>query len=405
MISRELYLRRLRQLKDLHVVKVVSGVRRTGKSTLLLQFRNELIKSPEIQESQVLYYNLEDKLLEKYTTDANLLHDEILKKTLKSDKKFYVFIDEVQLIPEFEKTVDSLFIRDNIDLYITGSNAYMTSSAISTMLTGRYIEIEVTPLSLAEFAEFFPSQDTATIFNNYLLYGGFPEVANFLVAGSESEVSAYLSSIYWTILEKDIKLGGAVKSLSDFENLTKFCMNNIGSIVSPNRIATTMTANQQTIDTKTVERYLEILTSCFVLYRTERFDVRGKKLLQTLQKYYCVDNGLVNTLVGTSVSADLGHKLENIVYLELKRRYKDVWIGKNYEKEIDFVVRTEDGNLEYYQVSQSLISPETRERELKAFPSMNDEYKKTVLSLDMLDTIEDNGIRHKNLIKWLMEKK
>ncbi|MBQ9016858.1 ATP-binding protein [Candidatus Saccharibacteria bacterium] len=402
MIIRDSYLDKLSALKDINVIKIVTGVRRCGKSTLLMQFRDRL-KKEGVKSKNIISYNLEDKANERFTQDKNLLHDTILKR-LDPRSRNYVFIDEVQLAPDFEKTLDSLFIRDNIDLYVTGSNANMTSSQLSTLLSGRYVEIEMLPLSFSEFMKFpvDAQPDRLSAFQKYLQYGGFPEVANLLAAKSEAEIPLYLRSIYETVLEKDIKTRRNIRFMDDFSNVVSFMFNNIGSITSPNNIANVLRQENKVIDKATVDGFLSALADCFILYPVRRFDIRGKSLLRTREKYYAVDIGLVNSLLGLPSTTDVGHRLENLVYLELRKRYDgQVWVGKNYDKEIDFVVKNRSGLTEYFQIAETVSSAKTLTRELSALDT-RDEYRKTLLTMDLISSNE-NGIIQKNIIDWLLE--
>ena len=401
-MKRTSYLEKLDTLRDVNAIKVVTGVRRSGKSTILMQFRERLVEQG-VEWQCVQSYNLENKLNEKYTMDPDLLHDEILGR-LAPDKMNYVFIDEVQLVPEFEKTLDSLFLRDNIDLYVTGSNADITSSELGTLLSGRYIEVKMQPLTFSEFLEFFPDaeRDSFRKFQWFMQYGGFPEVANMLAAGKQDAVTAYLRSIYNTVLEEDIRKRKKIRFMDDFRRVVEYAFNNVGNITSPNNISNVLRQENSVIDKTTVAGYLEALGECYVMYPVRRFDIRGKQLLKTLEKYYAVDMGLVDAVLGLPSDADSGHRLENVVFLELNKRYDGkVWVGKNYEKEIDFVVKQSDGTLEYYQVAETATGA-TYEREVASIANTGDKYRKTLLTLDLMET-DNGGIRRKNVVNWLME--
>lgn len=385
------------------MIKVVTGVRRSGKSTLLEQFRERLAENG-VPAARIQFYNLEDKLNKKYTLDADLLHDDILD-TLAKDAMNYIFIDEVQLIPDFEKTLDSLHLRKNIDLYVTGSNADITSSEIGTLLSGRYVEIKMQPLTFSEFLQFFPDGevDKFAKFQIFMRYGGFPEVAKLLAAGREMAVAPYLRGIYDTVLEKDIKTRKNIRFMDDFRNLVNFTFNNVGNVTSPNNISNVLRGENQIIDKATVSSYLDALSDCYILYPTQRFDIRGKQLLKTLEKYYAVDLGLVDAVLGMPSGADVGHRLENIVFLELFKRYDGkVWVGKNYEKEIDFVCKNLDGTLDYYQVAETAAGPETLARELSSIENTGDKYRKTLLTLDLIET-DESGVAKRNIVNWLCD--
>lgn len=401
MVKREKYLEKLRQLRDMNVIKIVTGVRRSGKSTLLNQFRQEL-RETGVGNKNIQTFNLEERENQGFIKTPDLLYDTIIERCEKNQQN-YVFIDEIQMIPGFEMIVDSLFVKDDIDLYITGSNAYMTSSELATLLSGRYVEIKMQPLTFAEFIQFFPNDaDKFSRFQQFMRYGGFPEVANFLAGGAEGQIPLYLQGIYDTVLEKDIKLRKQIRSMEDFRNVARFTFDNIGSISSPTNISNVLRQNNQVVARQTVDNYLIALQDCYIIYKASRFDIRGKKLLQTLEKYYAVDLGLVDTVLGRPSNADLGHRLENVVYLELLSRYGKVWVGKNYEKEIDFVVKNSDGITEYFQVSQSVIDRDTLKREAGAFKNTGDNYRRTLLTLDMFDT-DESGIERRNVVDWLLE--
>lgn len=396
-MKRESYLKILRDGKDINLIKVVTGVRRCGKSTLMQHFRDELA---EQKAGKIFYYNLEEKENQRFTEDPDSLYSEIVSH-LDSGRN-YIFLDEIQMVPEFERMLDSLYVKPNTDVYITGSNAYMLSSDLATLLTGRYLEVRMQPLTFAEYRQFFPdSQDRTRLFQQFMRYGGFPEVANMLARGAEAQVPRYLQGVYDTILEKDIKKRRQIRSMEDFRKVALYGFDTAGSTTSPNRIANVLRADGTVIDRATVENYLEALADCFLLYRAQRYDIRGKELLRTLEKYYSVDLGLTDVLLGKPAQADLGHRLENLVYLELLKRYGAVRIGKNYEKEIDFVVRNRAGEPEYFQVAQTLAAPGTLERELSALENTGDHYQRTILSLDPLEASE-HGVACKNLIDWLL---
>ena len=398
MIKRESYLQTLRNLRDVNVIKVATGVRRSGKSTILTQFREEL----EDAGLKTIFYNLEEKENERFTRDPDSLYHQIISEIDPSVMN-YIFIDEVQMVPEFERMLDSLFIKPYTDIYVTGSNAYMLSSDIATILTGRYVELKVQPLTFSEFVQFFQTpHDRQQLFQTYLESGGFPEVANMLSGQAATETTLYLQSVFQTILEKDIKKRKEIRDMEDFRRVALYCLDNIGNLTSANSIANALNAASRVIDRKTVDEYIQAMIDCFLFYRAERYDIRGKNILRTGEKYYTVDLGLANALLGRPSSANLGHRLENIVYLELKRRYGDVWIGKNYDKEIDFVVKNRQGETEYYQVSLTIADQSTLDRELSAIENTGDYYRRTILTLDLIDT-DEKGIQCRNVINWLLD--
>ena len=400
MIKREIYLQILRNLLYSNVIKVITGIRRSGKSTLFKQFQEELIASG-VKSRNIVYLNLEEMeneaLLERF-----VLHDYILKNT-NPRKKNYVFLDEIQNVPNFEKLIDSLFVKKYIDLYITGSNAYFLSSELATLLTGRYIEIKILPFSFSEFSQNYAGKKNIhEIFEDFMLYGGFPEAANMLQTPAKSEINAYLSSIYSTILEKDIMRRKKIRSKFDFESLYRFMLDSVGSLASPNNIAEMLTRNGNKINNDTVENYLTCLSDAFLLYPVQRYDIRGKKLLQTQNKFYSVDIGLLLAVLGRDTKVNRGHLFENIIYLELIRRYKSIYVGKNAETEVDFVAKDENGLLAYYQVSLTVRNEQTLNRELAPFQNIKDNYPKYLLTLDPEEP-SYNGVMQINAIRWLSE--
>ena len=397
MIIRDSYLEILQKMKDLNVIKVVTGVRRSGKSTILEQYRDWLI-SVGIPERNVIAFNFEEEENRALREDGHLLHETIMNLIEKGTKN-YVFLDEIQLVDGFERIVDSLYVKKDIDLYITGSNSDISSSRLGTWLTGRYVEIKMQPLTFSEFTQFFPEERSRSeLFDLFIKYGGFPEVANFLVAGVGERTWLYLDGLYKTIIEKDIKKKSDLR-MEDFRNVTNFVLDNIGNVTSPSSIAGTLTERQRRVDNETVTSYLDDLMDCYVLYGVDRYDIRGKVLLKTLKKYYAVDLGLANVVLGKSADRDTGHKLENIVFLELNKRYGQVWIGKNYDKEIDFVVRNRDGETEYFQVAETATG-DTLTREKSSLDNTGDDYRKTILTMDSVET-DEGGIARRNLLKWL----
>jgi predicted AAA+ superfamily ATPase len=403
MIPRENYLEQLRQLRDEKVIKVITGIRRSGKSTLLELFKAELIESG-VDKSQIIDINFED--------DENewLLDRHILSKHIKDNmvvgKMNYIFLDEIQNVPQFEKLVDSFHIRKNVDIYITGSNAYLLSSDLATLLSGRYIEISILPFSFAEFVQSFSDKTEPTKrFNEYIHYSSFPQAVSW-IENTPDRINGYLKGIYNSVLKKDIMKRRGIKSERNFENVLKFALDSVGSPVSPNSIAEALTAEDQTIKSSTVDNYLEALTGSFVMYKANRWDIKGKKLLRTQEKYYAVDVGLRRVLLGRQNNTDIGHILENVIYLELLRRGGEVFIGKTSTgKEIDFVVKSPDGDISYYQVAASVMNEDTLERELAPLRQVQatDNYPKYLITLDTIP-FDENGIKHINAIDWLLNR-
>jgi len=409
MVIRERYLKQLRNLRDVNVIKVITGIRRAGKSTLFKQFQAELLASG-VKQKNIIYLNLEE-LENAPLLNAYMLNDYIMKMVDKKQKN-YVFLDEIQMVPEFERLADSLFVKDFIDLYITGSNAYFLSSDLATMLTGRYIEIKMMPFSFAEFVSgyanvgvenFRPLHKTKfEIFNDYLQYGGFPEVLNLLNAGKENEINGYLSSVYHTILEKDIMTRNKIRSKLDFENLARFMFDSIGSTVSPNNIANAMSTKGNKIDRRTVENYLSHLLGSFVFYQANRYDIKGKKQLQTLGKFYAVDLGFLSITFDRDTMFNKRHNLENIVFLELLRRGNTVNIGKADNTEIDFVVKNPKGDRTYIQVAWTTNEKDTFEREIRPFERVKDFNKRILLTMDIEPASSYKGIEKINVMDWLL---
>jgi len=394
MIKRQVYLNKLIKMKDKQIIKVVTGVRRCGKSTLLQLFIAYL-QDNGIKKEQIISINFED-VENEALLDYRKLHDYVTTR-LVPDQMNYVFLDEVQHVPEFQKAVDSLYIKPNVDMYITGSNAQILSSELATLLSGRYVEISMLPLSFAEYFELVGG-DQRDAWNAYFRYGGFPYAA---VIEEEDIRRDYLMGIYNTVLLKDVV---ARKRISDIPLLTsviKFLFENVGNIVSANKIADSLTSYGRKTTPITIENYIDALTSAFILYKAGRYDVKGKQHLKSLEKYYLVDVGLRRLLLGDKV-ADIGHILENIAYLELIRRGYTVEIGKVDDKEIDFVA-VKNGTKEYYQIAASVLDPSTFNREIEPLKKVADHYPKFIISMDELPMGEE-GIRQINIIDFLLQK-
>ncbi len=403
-INREAYTNKLLAYKDIDLIKVVSGVRRSGKSTLLELYRQSLLQM-NVPASQIVFLNFEDFELRRFLNDLDALYARIIGQ-LDLTQPAYVFLDEVQNVKEFERLVDGLYVKPNIDVYITGSNAFLLSGELATLLSGRYIEISILPFSFKEYL----SARKIDISNRYLNYEAlFFDYVNetSLPKGAElreigyDKIYEYLEAIYTTIIEKDISQRHQIKDKRAFENISKFVATNIGSPLSPSNIAKALKQDGQSTHNTTVEKYLEYLTASFIFYKVNRFDLKGKKQLATLEKYYIVDTGLLNILVGKERKADRGHLLENIVYLELLRRNKKIWTGTARNHKIDFVCKNNTGDLEYYQVAWHLSSESTAEREFGALEKINDNYPKYLLTTDSF-TQSRRGIHHINVFQWLL---
>lgn len=398
MVQRKEYLDKLIEWREKQIIKVVTGVRRCGKSTLLSLYIDYL-KASGVSDEQIVAVNLEDIEYENLL-DYKPLYNYI-KERLVRGKYTYVFIDEVQQCKSFEKAVDSLFIKDNVDVYITGSNANMLSGELATLLSGRYVEITMLPLSFSEYLEFTEGKDIKSSFTDYLRFGSFPYVAS--LKKSDTVISTYIDGIYNTILIKDVATREGITDISILESIVKFLCSNIGSPVSVKRISDAINSSGRKISVNTVDNYLRALNQSYIFYKVDRYDIRGKRCLKTLGKYYIVDTGLRNMLSAGS-SSDLGHLLENIVYLELLRRGYKVNIGKLAEKEVDFVACNTDG-MEYYQVSASVLDDGTLLRELEPLRKIPDNHPKYLLTLDdIIPNTNYDGIRQVNLLDWLLRK-
>lgn len=399
MISRETYLQKLRELRDQKLIKVVTGIRRSGKSTLLEAFKNELIESG-VAKRNIVFLNFEERQ-NMHLINWTTLYDEIIKN-IKSDKKYYVFLDEVQLVEDFEKLINSLFTKKNIDLYVTGSNAYLLSSELATLLTGRYIAINVQPYSFQEYTlAYSKEKNTDRLFRQYINTSCFPEAVT-LSRINETLVNDYLQSIYETVVIKDIAQRYKLRNLHNLQRVISLIFDSVGSFISPTNIAATLNKNsKKTISHNTIIKYLEFLTNSYIIYSAPRYDIKGKELLTTNPKYYLVDLGLRNITTTNKYDSDLGRKLENVVYFELFRRGGKVYAGKNNDKEIDFVVQKPNNEREYYQIAFTVNDEKTFEREISAFRNIRDNYPKFLLTLDF-DNTSIEGIQKINVIDWLL---
>lgn len=400
MIERGLYLKRLKQLKDQNLIKVITGIRRCGKSTLLEAFKNELLKDGVAPEN-IIFLNFEERE-NLHLTNWTTLYDEIIEKVNPNDK-YYIFLDEVQLINDFEKLVNGLFTKKHIDLYVTGSNAYLLSSELATLLTGRYIAINIQPYSFKEYAlAYSDEKNTDRLFRKYINESCFPEAVT-LSQNDENLVNDYLQLIYDTVIIKDISQRHNLRNVDNLHRIISFLFDSIGSYVSPTNIAAQLNhKSQKKISHNTIIKYLDFLTQSYILYAAPRYDIKGKELLSTNGKYYIVDLGLKNITATNKYEADLGRKLENIVYFELFRRGGKVYVGKYNDREIDFVVQKANNEREYYQVAFTVNDEKTLKREISAFDRIKDNYPKFLLTLDY-DNTSINGIRRINVIDWLLE--
>ena len=398
MIQRIEYLDNLKALKDKQVIKVIAGVRRCGKSTLF-ELYIDCLRKMGTEDSQIISINLED-LENADLLDYKALYGYI-KEKLVPDKMNYIFIDEVQKCVGFEKAVDSLFIKKNCDVYITGSNAYLLSGELATLLSGRYIRIDMLPFSFKEYYEATKESGKSKqeLFDTYLKYGSFPYVA--YLENDEKIISQYIEGVYNTILIKDVATREKINDITVLENILKTVASSIGSPISTKKISDTLVSSGRKISPNTVESYLRALTDSYILYNATRYDIKGRQFLKTLGKYYFVDTGIRNHIISQSAK-DLGHLLENVVYLELLRRKNRVNIGKLAEKEVDFVA-TNMNEVEYYQVCASVLDEKTLERELAPLKEIKDNYPKILLTLDDIGNRANyEGIRQINVIDWLL---
>jgi predicted AAA+ superfamily ATPase len=396
-ISREAYMNKLISLRDKQIIKIVTGVRRCGKSTLMKMFQEYLL-SVGVKAENVITINFED-FDNVELRDPRKLYAYI-KESLAKDGMTYVFFDEIQHVKDFPDVVNSLFIKPNVDLYLTGSNAYMLSSEIATLISGRYVEISMLPLSFKEYVESTGNRnELARKYTEYVSNSSFPYTVE--LKDNAGLVNDYLSGIYNTIVLKDIVTRKKISDAMMLESVILFAFDNIGNVLSTKKIADTMTTVGRKIDVKTVEKYLQALQESFILYQVKRYNIKGRQLLKSMAKFYVVDVGLRRMLLG-SRSVDVGHILENIVYLELIRRGNEVFVGKVYDMEVDFVAMDVSGT-NYYQVAATVREEKTLERELKSLRALNDAYPKTLLTLDDDPEADYDGIRRRNVLDWLME--
>lgn len=393
-------MQRLKAFKDNKIIKVVTGLRRSGKSTLLEMFRDELLQNG-VQPEQIQYVNFE---LMKYDAVRNYkqLYDLIQEKILPNQKN-YLFFDEIQQVHGWEKAINSLSLEYDTDIYVTGSNAYLLSSELATLISGRYVEIKIQPLSFKEYYGYYrdSGKSKEELFNDYLKYGGLPQLLS--LPQDEKTIAAFLSSIYDTIILKDVLGRNKLKDIDLLKRVFAFVCGNIGSITSANRMAKSI-ANEAKLDEAlrpaTIGNILEMLENAFLIYRADRYDVKGKEVPKSLEKYYVADMGLKNAIVGYSLEND-GHSIENVFYLELLRRGYQVYVGKNDTKEIDFVAINREEK-RYFQVTETLANEKTMERKIAAFHSTHDFYEKTIITMDKTYVTNANGIKIVNLIDFLL---
>ena len=396
MIERPNYLAELISFKEKDLIKIVTGIRRCGKSTLFDLYINYLLLN-NVKENQIIRINLEEYEFNDIF-DYNDLYKYVNSKLL-MDKMNYVFIDEVQRVEEFQKACDSLYIKKNVDLYITGSNSRLLSGELATLLSGRYVEIKMLPLSFKEYISYVGESEIEKKYVDYITRSSFPYT---LKLDNYKDIRMYLDGLYNTVIVNDIAERKEIADIGMLKDIIKFMFDNVGNLCSSTSIANTMTSNGRKISVPTVEKYLEALVESFVLYKVSRYDIKGKSYLTTGSKYYLSDMGLRYYLLG-SKAADEGRILENIVYLELIRRGYDVYIGKNDDTEVDFVAVNEKGE-EYYQVSYTVKDKNTLERELKPLNNINDHNSKYLLTSDYTPYTSHNGIKQINVFDWLLDK-
>lgn len=406
MVERKEYLDRLNQWRDEQVIKVITGIRRCGKSTLLLQYQ-EWLKASGVSEDQIVSVNFEELEYEELQ-DYRKLYS-YLKNRLCERKKTYIFLDEIQKVPSFEKIVDSLYVKPDVDIYITGSNAYMLSGDLATLLTGRYVEIKMLPLSFKEYLQ-ITGTDQDRGLAEYMRNGGLPYIA--VMDRTQEKVEIYLEGIYNTVIVKDIEDRQARKEkhpdkrkITDIlllKTIARYLASIVGNPVSIRSITDYLTSNGRKISPNTVGDYVEALTESFIFYSAERFDIVGKQLLKASRKMYIVDLGLRNHILPRR-QYDLGFSLENIVYFELLRRGYRVMIGKVGSTEVDFVAEKQ-GTYTYFQVTADMTAKETFDREMKPLMNIRDNYEKIVLTGDRLTIGNYDGIQVRNLPDWLLGK-
>ena len=407
MVERKEYLEKLKLWKDEQVIKVVTGIRRCGKSTLLMQYQ-EYLKQSGVDADRIIAINFEELEYEELCDYKKLY--EYIKARLSSDKTTYIFLDEIQKVPCFEKVVDSLYVKKGTDIYITGSNAYMLSGDLATLLSGRYVEISMLPLSFAEYLQ-VNSKDKDSAFADYMRYGGMPFIAT--AEKTEEKITTYLEGIYNTVIVKDIEDRqkrkewdnsdtGRITDISLLKTVAKYLSSVIGSLVTVRSITNYLVSSGRKISPNTVSDYVNALTESFIFYPAERFDIVGKQLLKTNTKYYIVDLGIRN-LILPKKSYDLGFSVENVVYFELLRRGYKVSVGKYGNTEIDFVAER-NGELEYIQVTADMTAKETFDREMTPLTAVKDNYRKRVLTLDKFTVGNYDGIEVKNVVEWLTDK-
>lgn len=406
MVERKEYLEKLKLWREEKIIKVVTGIRRCGKSTLLEQYRNYLLETG-VNSEQIIAVNFEDLAFENLLDYKSLY--QYISERIVPDKFTYIFLDEIQKVNGFEKAVDSLYIKDNVDIYITGSNAYLLSGELATLLSGRYVEIKMLPLSFSEYVQLQPmGKSRDELFSEYMSVGGFPYIA--AMDRTKEKTDMYLEGIYNTIIVKDIEerynrreqnvSPRKVNDISLLKNISKFLAGSVGSLISVKSVSDYIVSSGRKVSPNTISDYIGALTEAFIFYPAERFDIQGKQLLKQNQKLYIADTGLRRYMLPRR-NYDLGFTLENIVYLELCRRGYEVYVGKNGTTEVDFVARKNNA-VEYFQVTASLTDESTFQREITPLQNIRDNYPKTILTLDRFTLGDYEGIKAENAVDWLL---
>lgn len=396
-IIRKEYFERLIGYKDKKIIKVVTGVRRCGKSTLLKMFQDYLL-AHEVEQEQIISINFEDFEYESLW-DAKALY-EYLKEKILPNRMMYLILDEIQNVKDFQRVVDSFFIKENVDIYITGSNSYMLSGELATLLSGRYVRIEMLPFSFSEFVRAHQLEhNLERAYQSYIETSSFPYAIHLEAA--QNQIQDYLHSIYDTIILKDVVSRKKITDTMMLESVVRFLADNIGNPLSTKKISDTMTSNGRGINVRTVESYISSFMESYIVYQAKRYDIKGKQYLKTMEKYYFVDMGLRSVMLGNRGNTDVGHVLENVIYLELIRRGYEVYIGKMESMEVDFVAKDMQG-IKYIQVAASVREKSTLERELRPLQKIADNYPKCIMTLDIDPAADYEGIRRINALDYLM---
>lgn len=398
-VVRREYFQKLLSWKDKRIIKVVTGIRRCGKSTLLKMFRDYLLEQG-VEGGQIISINFEDYEFEELREPKALYR--YIKDRLSADRMMYLILDEIQNVRDFQRVIDSFFVRENIDIYMTGSNSYMLSGELATLLTGRYIQIEMLPFSFAEFVQMHGMEEGAErAYRKYIEIGSFPFAST--LSEETGQVQEYLKSIYDTIVLKDVVGRKKITDVMMLESVIRFLADNIGNPLSTKKISDTMASCGRNINVRTVESYLSAFMDSYIIYQAKRYEVKGRQYLKTLEKYYMADIGLRNTMLGNRGQADTGHILENVIYLELIRRGYRVYVGKVDNLEVDFVAVNENG-IKYIQAAASVREKSTLERELKPLRKIADHYPKCIMTLDADPPADYEGIRRINALDYLLGK-